>query len=71
MISIEGAVRVIVYLIIGGIIFGLLKWLVDASPIPDKFKQIANFILIALAVLVLIGILLSFVGVGVGPIFRP
>ncbi len=71
MISIQGAVTIIIYLVVGGIIFGLLKWLIDASPIPGQFKQIAQFVLIALAVLVLIGVLLSFAGVVQGPLFRP
>jgi hypothetical protein len=72
MISISGAVTIIVYLIIGGVIFALLRWLINSSPIDPKFKEIANWVLIVLAVLVLIGVLLNFAGIGGGgPIFRP
>jgi hypothetical protein len=70
MISISGAVWIIVYLIVGGLIFGLLRWLINSSPIDAKFKDIANWVLIVLAVLVLIGVLLNFLGVG-GAVFRP
>jgi hypothetical protein len=72
MISISGAVTIIVYLIIGGVIFALLRWLINSSPIDPKFKEIANWVLIVLAVLVLIGVLLNFAGIGGGgAIFRP
>jgi hypothetical protein len=70
MISIQSAVTVIVYLLVGGIVFSLLRWLINSSPIDPKFKEIANWVLILLAVLVLIGILLSFTGAIPGPLFR-
>lgn len=62
MISIEGAVMVIIYLIVGGLIFGLLWWLIDYCAIPEPFNKIARVVLAVLAVLVVIGILLSFIG---------
>ncbi len=71
MISIQAAVSIIIYLVVGGIIFALLQWLVKSSPMNEQFKGIANWVLIVLAVLVLIGVLLSFTGVIQGPIFRP
>lgn len=72
MISISGAVSLIVLLVVGGIIFGLLALLIDKAPfMPDGWKPVCKYILIVLAVLVLIGILLSLVGGGTGPIFRP
>ena len=70
MISIGAAVMVIVYLVGGGVIFALLRWLINSSPIDAKFKEIANWVLIVLAVLVLIGLLLSFTGAMPGPLFR-
>ena len=69
MISIQTAVYLIVYLIIGGIVFGLLTLLVDRAPfMPEGWKPIVKWILLVLAVLVLIGILLTFLG-GT-PVFR-
>lgn len=62
MISIETAVMVVIYLIVCGLIFGLLWWLIDYCAIPQPFNKVARIILAVLAVLVLINILLSFVG---------
>ena len=69
MISLSGAVNVIVTLIIAGIVFGLLDLLVQRAPfIPDEWKAGIRWVLLALAILVLIGILISLTGGG--PIFR-
>jgi len=62
MISLSGAVSVIVTLIVAGLIFGLLWWLLNYCNPPEPFKKVGNVILAVLAVLVLIGILLSLVG---------
>ncbi len=59
MISISTAVMVIVYLIVAGVIFWLLWWLVDYCSIPEPFNKIAHVVLAVLAVMVIIGILLS------------
>lgn len=69
MISIAGAVSLIVYLIVAGLIFWLLWWLISYVDPPEPFKKIANVILAILAVLVIIGLLLSVAGGQ--PIFRP
>lgn len=69
MISISAAVYVILYLVIGGLIFWLLWWLVNYVAPPEPFRKVANVILAILAVLVVIGILLSLIN-GT-PIFRP
>jgi len=62
MISISGAVTVIVYLVVGGLVFWLLRWLIDYVGLPEPFRKIANVILAILAVMVIIGILVSLVG---------
>lgn len=69
MISIAMAVQIVLYLVIGGLIFWLLYFLVSRSPLPEPWKTVANFVLLALAVFVLIGILL-WLATG-QPIFRP
>jgi predicted tellurium resistance membrane protein TerC len=70
VISISGAVQVVVYLIVAGLIFGLLFWLVGYCGLPQPFDKVARVILAVLAVLVCIGILLSLAGAGQG-VFRP
>jgi hypothetical protein len=69
MISLSGAVTIIVYLIIAGVIFALLFWLISYINPPEPFKKVACVILAILAVLVIIGILLSLVSGQ--PLFRP
>ena len=69
MISITMAVQVVLILVIGGIIFWLLYFLIARSPMPAEWKTVANFILLVLGVFVLIGILL-WLATGT-PIFRP
>ncbi len=62
MISIGGAVTVIITLIVAGVIFWLLWWLIGYCGIPEPFNKVARVILAVLAVLVVIGVLLQFVG---------
>jgi hypothetical protein len=69
MISIEGAVRIVVYLIVCGAIFGLLWYAIGIFKFGEPFDRIARGVLVLLAILVIIGILLSLVGGG--PVFRP
>ena len=69
MISLSAAVTLIVYLIVAGLIFWLLWWLLHYCNPPEPFLKIGNVILAILAVLVIIGILLQFLGGQ--PVFRP
>lgn len=69
MISVSGAVTVILYLIVAGLVFWLLYWLINFVGLPEPFRKVATVVLAILAVLVVISILLSLVGGQ--PIFRP
>jgi succinate dehydrogenase/fumarate reductase cytochrome b subunit len=69
MLSLSGAVTVVVYLIVAGLILWLLFWLVNYCGLPEPFNKVAHVVLAVIAVLVVIGILLSLVG-GT-PVFRP
>lgn len=69
MISLQMAVTVVIYLMVAGLVFWLLWWLINYVAPPEPFRKIANVVLAILAVLVIIGILFSFVGGQ--PIFRP
>lgn len=69
MISLQGVVMVIVYLLGAAIVFGLLDYLVQSAPfVPEPWKPVIRWVLLALGVLILIGLLLSFIG-GT-PVFR-
>lgn len=69
MISITAAVSVFIYLLVAGLIFWLMYWLLGVVAPPEPFHKIATVVLAVLAVLVVIGILLSLVGGQ--PVFRP
>jgi predicted membrane channel-forming protein YqfA (hemolysin III family) len=61
-ISGSGLVNALVYLLIAGIILGLVLWLVNKSPVPEPFKSVIVWIVYLVAVLVLINFLLSLIG---------
>ncbi len=70
MISLASLVSVVIYLIVAGLIFWLLIWLIGYCGIPEPFNKIARIILAVVAVLVIISILLSLAGhplVVIGP----
>ena len=72
MISLTGAVTFIVYLLVAGLVFGLLYWLIcycehEFPGIPLFFK-VARIVLVILAVLILVGLLISVVSGQ--PVFR-
>ena len=69
MVSISAAVAIIIYLIVAGLIFGLLWWLIDYVAVPEPFNKFLRVVLAIVAVLVIIGILLSLVAGQ--PLFRP
>lgn len=66
MFSIESVVRLVLYLLGAGLIFALLMYLINyvSSEFPSMgpFAKFARIALVVLAVLVLIGVLLSFMG---------
>lgn len=62
MISISELVRAVILLIIGGVIVSLLWWLIDYVGIPQPFHKVAKVIIAVVAVLIVIGVLLSLVG---------
>jgi cytochrome b subunit of formate dehydrogenase len=61
MISLSAMVTVIIYLIVAGLVFWLLWWLVGYVGLPEPFRRVANVVLAIAAVLVVIGVLLSLV----------
>ena len=62
MLEISALISLVIYLIVAGLIFGLLWWLVAFIGLPEPFAKVARVILAVLSVLVLIGILMSFIG---------
>ena len=65
MISVSAALHAVVLLIVVGLIFWLLYWLIGVVNPPEPFKKIAICVLAIVAVLILIAVLLSLVGIPV------
>lgn len=62
MISLSALVGVVVGLIIVGLVFWLLKWLVDYCQLGEPFRKIADIVLAVVAVLAIISLLLPLAG---------
>ena len=57
-------VNLIIYLLVIGILLGLVYYVLDAIPIPQPLNRIIKIIIVVLAVLVIVLLLLQFVGGG-------
>lgn len=62
MISLGAVVQAVIFLIVAGLVFWLLWWLVNYVGLPQPFDKIARVVLAIAAVLVIICILLSLAG---------
>ncbi len=62
MISGTGLISVLVWLVVTGLIFYLLWWLISYVGLPDPFNKIARVLLACAAVLVCINVLLTIAG---------
>lgn len=56
----------VVYVLVIGAICWLLWWLIGFIGVPEPFAKIARSVVAVVAVILLIGVLLSLVGVPVG-----
>ncbi len=62
LISGQAVIGSVIYVIVIGLIFWLLTWLIDYVAIPEPFNKIARVILAVAAVFMLIGVLLGMAG---------
>ncbi len=69
MIPLGALVSLILYVIVGGLVFYLLWWLVGYVGLPEPFNKVARVIIAVVAVVFLIMLLLSLVNGQ--PVFRP
>lgn len=68
MISLAGLIQAVIILIIAGVIWWLLDWLIGYAGVPEPFNRVLRVVMAIAAVLVVIGVLLSLAGVAV---FKP
>lgn len=62
MISGSGLLSILIYVIVIGLVFYLLWWLVGYVGLPEPFNKVARVVLALVAVLILINLLLGFAG---------
>lgn len=62
MISASALLMLLVYIIVAGLVFYLLYWLIAQVGLPEPFDKVARVILALVAVIFLIGVLMSFAG---------
>jgi len=55
-------INAVIWLVVAGIIFWLLTWLIDYCGIPQPFNKVAKVLVALVAVVILIKVLLSFTG---------
>lgn len=64
MTMIAALINLIVYLLVLGILIGLVIWIVDAIPLPEPIGRLVKIAVVVLAAIVIIMLLLSLVGIG-------
>ena len=62
MISVATLIQFVVQLIVISLIFGLIWWLIEYTNPPEPFKKVLTVIVAVVAVLILIGFLMSLAG---------
>lgn len=61
-ISGDSLVHAVIWIIVGGLIFWLLSYLITATGLPEPFAKVAKVVLLVVAVLFLCNILLTIAG---------
>ena len=57
-------VGLLITVLVLGVVIWLALYLVDSSPVPEPFKAVLHWVIIAIAVIWLISILLGLAGMG-------
>jgi hypothetical protein len=63
---ISALVTLIIYLLVLGLLYWLVIYVVDAVPIPDPPNRIIKIALMVIMVLIVVVLLLNLIGVGTG-----
>lgn len=58
----ESLLTFVIWIVIAGIIYWLLTWLIDKVAIPEPFSKVAKVVIAVVAVIFLINALLGLVG---------
>ena len=61
-VSVDGLVSFLIYIVVVGLIFWLLWWLIAYVGLPEPFSKVAKIVLAVVAVIICINLLLGFAG---------
>ncbi|MCA1455912.1 hypothetical protein I6F35_22355 [Bradyrhizobium sp. BRP22] len=56
-------IYLVIYLVVVGVIMWLLHYLVNAVPMDEPFRRVANVVIVVIGVLIVIVLLLNFAGI--------
>ena len=62
MITLSALIQCVLFIIIAGLVFSLLWWLVNYIGLPEPFAKVARVVLAIAAVFVLIAVLMGLAG---------
>ncbi len=62
-ISGDDLVKAVIWIVVVGVIFGLLWWLIDYAGLPTPFAKVAKVLVAVVAVILVIRFLLKLTGV--------
>lgn len=63
---IAALIQLVIYIVVLGLVFWLLNYLIDTVPLPDPFARIAKVIIAVVAVLIVLMLVLQLLGVSTG-----
>jgi hypothetical protein len=63
---IASLVTLVIYIIVIGLVFWLLQFLIDYVGLPEPFHRIAKVVLVVIAVLIVLVLLLQLLGIAPG-----
>ena len=55
-------IYLVIYVVVVGLVIWLLRFLIDANPLGEPLRRLANIAVVVIGVLVIIVLLLNFVG---------
>jgi dolichyl-phosphate-mannose--protein O-mannosyl transferase len=61
-VSADGIIGMVIWIVVIGLVFWLLWFLIGYAGIPEPFNKVIRVVLMVIAVLILINFLLSFAG---------
>ena len=67
---IASLITLVVYILVVGLIFWLLSYLLDVVALPEPFNRVVKVVLLVVGVLIVIALLLQFAGIADGGLPR-